>query len=76
MCTFRSEEQRLKIEKLEVDLARVNDEECNLKDDNRFIMKQCNVCCQIVKRLYAKITQLYLNYNVSKEMHRKMLPFL
>lgn len=39
-------------------------------------MKQRNIFYKIAKRLYNNITQLYLNCEISKEMHKKMLPFI
>lgn len=69
--SFKSEERRLWIEHLEIILSGYKDDIILLKRDNRFVMKQHHICCQISYPLYNNITQLYLNCDITKEMHKK-----
>ena len=47
-----------------------------LRTENELLLKQRNMFCNIAKRLYSNITQLYHNSSISEKMHKQMLPFL
>nr|KAJ0198423.1 hypothetical protein LSAT_V11C700376100 [Lactuca sativa] len=42
----------------------------------RLLLAQRNIYCNSAKRLYAKLTALHHLSEISKEQHRKLLPFL
>nr|KAJ0226213.1 hypothetical protein LSAT_V11C100043120 [Lactuca sativa] len=74
--TSKSEERRMWIEKTELDLVRTRDELIYLQRDNFKFLKKRNIFCLIAKRLYLNITQLHLNCNIVKKVHKMILPFL
>lgn len=66
----------IRIDELEVEISRSREDIILLKRDNRVVMKQLNIFFPIARRLYNNISQLYWNYDIEKDMHRKMLPLL
>lgn len=57
-CKFRNEERRLTIEKLELDIVRINDDVCILNSENRMLMKQRNI---FFAKLQKDFTNILLN---------------
>lgn len=74
--TFRNGERRLRIDEFQVEISRAKDDVIIWKQHNMIVVKQRNIFCQIAHRLYNNISQLYLIYEIAKEKHRKMCPFL
>lgn len=66
---LKSKERRLMIEKLELELGRSKDDVCVLNSNNKRLMKQRNIFCINAKRLFKHITQLYLNCEITIELH-------
>ena len=64
------------IEKIESELSRCRDESIYLQRDNLKLLKQRNIFCLIAKRLYFNITQLHLDCEIGKRIHKMILPFL
>jgi len=73
---FKNEERRIKIEVLELELSRSKDDVIYLTRDNLGLLKHRNIFCLFAKRLYANITQLYLDCDICKNLHHMILPFL
>ena len=73
---FACEEKRVKIEKLELLEANVTDENLVIRKENKLLLKQRNIFCNIAQRLHSQLTKLYHNSVISEELHKKMLPFL
>ena len=65
-ATFKSEDRKLKIEALELELTRRRDDVIYLKKDSCELLKQRNIFCLIAKRLYFNITQLHLDCEIRK----------
>ena len=72
----KSEERRIWIELKEQELVRARDEIIYLQRDNLRFLKQRNVFCLIAKRFYTNITQLHLDCEIGKKIHKMILPFL
>ena len=62
--TSKSEEIRIWIEKLELELNMSRDDAIYLKRDNLALLKQRNIFCLIVKCLYFNITQLHTDCGI------------
>lgn len=76
MISFRNKERMMKIEELKIELVRSKDDIIVLKRDNRSMLKQHNVFCSIVRCLYNNITQLHLNCEIGKHLHKMIFHFL
>ena len=63
------------IEQKEKELIRSKDDSIYLQRDNLKLLKQRNVFSLIAKRLYFNITQLHLDCEIGKKIHRMILPF-
>jgi hypothetical protein len=72
----KSEDRRIKIESLELELVHARDDIIILKKDNLVLLKQRNIFCLIAKRLYSNITQLHLDCDIGRKLHKMILPFL
>ena len=57
-------------------MKNVNTDRDNLDRDVRLLLAQRNIYYNSAKRLYAKLTALHHSSEISKEQHRKLLPFL
>ena len=57
-------------------MTNVNCDRDNLDKEVRLLLAQRNIYCNSAKRLYAKLTALHHSSEISKEQHRKLLPFL
>ena len=68
--------KRSRVEKLEMQIKNVDCDRNNLTNDVRLLLAQRNIYCNSAKRLYAKLTALHHSSDISKEQHRKLLPFL
>ncbi|KAL4581752.1 hypothetical protein LXL04_006280 [Taraxacum kok-saghyz] len=75
-CRIGIEERNVKIEKLENIKIHNMDDIYTLRKENESLLKQRNMFCNIAKRLYSHITQLYHNSSISEKLHKQMLPFL
>nr|AGM34082.1 hypothetical protein [Lactuca sativa] len=71
----KSEERRMWIEEKKKELIRSKDESIYLQRDNLKLLKQQNVFCLIAKRLYFNVTQLHLDCEIGKKIHRMIIPF-
>ena len=74
-CRLGIETRNTKIEKLENIKIDNMDDIYMLRKENESLLKQRNMFCNIPKRLYSNITQLYHNSSISEKMHKQMLPF-
>ena len=68
--SFKNEERRIKLEVLDVELNRSRDDVILFKRENRLIQKQCNIFCLIAKRMYFNITQVHLDCDIGKNIHK------
>ncbi|KAI3508867.1 hypothetical protein L1887_23887 [Cichorium endivia] len=73
---FKNEERKIKIEALELELARLKHDVIYVKRDNLALLKQRNIFCLIAKRLYYNITQLHLDCDIGRGLHKMIFPFL
>ena len=64
------------IKRLELELTRSKDYVIYLKRDHLALLKQRVVFDLIAKCLYFSITQLHLYFQIGKNIHKKILPFL
>lgn len=64
------------IKKLELELTRSKDDVIYLKRDNLALLKQGNIFFFIANRLYFNFTQLHLDCEIGKNIHKMILPFL
>ncbi|KAL7618630.1 hypothetical protein Lser_V15G03678 [Lactuca serriola] len=65
-----------RIDCLELQITNIMVDRDNLSRDNKLLLAQRNIYCNAAKRLYGKLTQLHHSCEISKEQHRKLLPFL
>ncbi|XP_052627545.1 uncharacterized protein LOC128134134 [Lactuca sativa] len=65
-----------RIDCLELQITNIMVDRDNLSSDNKLLLAQRNIYCNAAKRLYGKITELHHSCEISKEQHRKLLPFL
>ncbi|KAI3767848.1 hypothetical protein L2E82_18277 [Cichorium intybus] len=72
----KNEERRMRIEALESELVKARDDIIYVKRDNLVLVKQRNIFCLIAKRLYNNITQLHLDCDIGRGLHKMILPFL
>ena len=63
------------IEKLKLRVSILENENNHIENERVQMMKQRNIFCSTAKRLYAKITDIYHSSAVSKDQHKKLLPF-
>ena len=68
--------KRSRVDYLELQMKNVNCDRDSLDRDVRLLLAQRNIYCNLAKRLYAKLTALHHSSEISKEQHRKLLPFL
>ena len=57
-------------------MTNINCDRDNLDKEVRLLLAQRNIYCNSTKWLYAKLTTLHHSSEISKEQHRKLLPFL
>ncbi|KAI3700157.1 hypothetical protein L2E82_44776 [Cichorium intybus] len=76
MISLKNEERRMKIDALESELAGVRDNVIYVQRDNLLLIKQRNIFCLIAKRLYNNITQLHLDCDIGRRLHKMIFPFL
>ncbi|KAI3700055.1 hypothetical protein L2E82_44670 [Cichorium intybus] len=74
--SLKNEERMMKINALELELFRVRDNVIYVQRDNLLLIKQHNIFCLIAKRLYNNITQLHLDCDIGRGLHKMILPFL
>ena len=67
-CRFGIEARNTKIEKLENNKIHNMDDIYMLRKENESLLKQRNMFCNIAKRLYSNITQLYHNSSIYEKM--------
>ncbi|KAI3505861.1 hypothetical protein L1887_28170 [Cichorium endivia] len=72
----KNEERRMRIEALEHELVRATDDVIYVKRDNFLLVKQRNIFGLIAKRIYNNITQLHLDCDIGRGLHKMILPFL
>nr|KAJ0207989.1 hypothetical protein LSAT_V11C500266000 [Lactuca sativa] len=70
------ENKRSRVDKLELLMQNVKCDRNNLEKEVRLLLAQRNIYCNSAKHLYAKLTALHHLSEISKEQHRKLLPFL
>src|SRR3954447_26597857 len=63
------------IDKLKLRVSILENENEHIEGERVHMMKQRNIFCSTAKRLYAKITDIYHSSAVSKDQHKKLLPF-
>ncbi|XP_023737287.1 uncharacterized protein LOC111885248 [Lactuca sativa] len=70
------EAKKAKIDHLEMQITNIMINIDSFNGGNRISLKQRNIYCNSAKRLYCKITELHHSSDISKEQHKKLLPFL
>ena len=68
--------KRSKVEYLKLQIKNINSDRNILETDVNMLLAQQNIYCNSTERLYAKLTALHHSSDISKEQHRKLLPFL
>ncbi|TLX70169.1 hypothetical protein E9993_22550 [Labilibacter sediminis] len=63
------------IDSLKLRVSILENENTHVEQERILMLKQRNIFCSTAKRLYAKITDIYHSSAVSKDQHRKLLPF-
>lgn len=72
----KSEKRRIWIQQKDSELVRARDELIYLQLRNLKFLKQRNIFWLIDQRLYTNITQLHLDCEIGKKIHKMILPFL
>lgn len=65
-----------RIDYLELQVSNIMEDREQLGKEVNLLLAQRNVFCNSAKRLYGKLTELHHSCEISKEQHRKLLPFL
>ncbi|TLX69473.1 hypothetical protein E9993_22985, partial [Labilibacter sediminis] len=60
---------------LETKIENLSDDVIKLRRENVILLKQRNIFCNTARRLHAYITRVYHSCSVSKEQHKRLLPF-
>lgn len=61
---------------LERDVVNLDDDRILVRRDNLKLLKQRNIFCNIAKRLYSHLKELYYSSNILKDLRCKLLHFL
>lgn len=70
------EEKKTRIKNLSTKLSNANNDRDVVQIDNIFLDKQRDIYCNTTKRLYRKLIALYHLYDICKEQHIQLFPFI